>query len=121
MIHILATLSLGGLYKETEAPQGKDGSAMDVMAPSKLSMTTQGTKNSRLEVKIFEIIWGYSYFLKIDLRRQLYRFGINGSNPHHHPQKTLHAMRVLAGISDHDVRVQLSKAFYEVGVKKAVM
>lgn len=54
MIHLLATLSLGGLYKETEAPQGKDGSAMDVMAASKLSMTTQGTKNSQLEVKFLK-------------------------------------------------------------------
>lgn len=34
---------LGGLYKLTDAPQGKDGSATDVMSPAKQAVTGADT------------------------------------------------------------------------------
>ena len=42
-LFIFQLLLIGGLYKETKAPQGKDGSSMDVMAASKLAISTQGS------------------------------------------------------------------------------
>ena len=50
----------------------------------------------------------------LDFERQAYRYGVPFNTPHHHPQKTLHAMRILAGIDDQEIRITLSKAFYKV-------
>ena len=50
----------------------------------------------------------------LDFERQAYRYGVPFNTPHHHPQKTLHAMRILAGIDDQETRITLSKAFYKV-------
>eukprot|EP00054_Salpingoeca_dolichothecata_P001597 m.19903 g.19903 ORF g.19903 m.19903 type:complete len:455 (+) comp12345_c0_seq1:102-1466(+) len=63
---------LGGLYASTKAPQGKDGSATDIMPPAKKAV------NSR------------------DFLLQLSRHGIpRVSPPAQHPVKTLDAMRFL--------------------------
>lgn len=96
----------GGLYKETEAPQGKDGSAMDVMAASKMQIVNEGYYMHHFKLM--------SRFIRVDLHRQLFRYGLKGMTPHHQPQRTLHAMRILAGIENHEMRVQLSKEFYKV-------
>eukprot|EP00731_Ephydatia_muelleri_P032388 Em0023g895a len=80
---------LGGLYENVKAPQGKDGSATDVMAPAKAALLHQ------------------------DLIRQLQRCRAPFSQPSHHPQKTVHAMRLLAGISDNQTRASVSQALYK--------
>ena len=55
-----------------------------------------------------------NYYLT-DFIRQKYRLGVKGDMmPHHYPQRTLHAMRILAGIEDQEERINLSKAFYKV-------
>ena len=46
----------------------------------------------------------------------MYRNGVTANMPDTHPQKTLHAMRVLAGIDDHALRIKLSKAFFKVAI-----
>ena len=44
----------------------------------------------------------------------MYRNGVTGGIPIRHPQKTLYAMRVLAGIDDQYTRINLSKAYFKV-------
>lgn len=76
------------------------------MAAAKLQIVNEG--------KLIEILYYVNGFC-LDLLRQKYRYGIKGDmNPHHQPQRTLHAMRVLAGIEDQENRINLSKAFYKV-------
>lgn len=58
----LILLLIGGLYKETHAPQGKDGSSMDVMAASKLAISSQGSVRHKLTIIIIIII--YFVFIK---------------------------------------------------------
>lgn len=80
---------LGGLYDATAAPQGKAGSAMDVMSPSKLRITGA------------------------DLHRQMSRRAVPYREPVSHPQKTVYAMRILAGIDSHKLRVSASHALFK--------
>ena len=42
------------------------------------------------------------------------RRGVSGRTPDHHPQRTLYAMRVLAGVEDAKQRELLSHAFFKV-------
>lgn len=85
---------------------------MDVMAPAKMERVSEGdwlcdsNNNNHLTVPICPCV--------LDLQRQIYRFGISSALPAKHPQKTLHAMRILAGIKDQQTRVSLSKAFFKV-------
>lgn len=53
-------------------------------------------------------------FLLSDLHRQLVRRGVPYRAPHHHPQKTVNAMRMLSAISDHSTRVSVSHRLYQV-------
>ena len=56
----------------------------------------------------------YLSYISSDLLRQMYRNGVTGGIPIRHPQKTLYAMRVLAGIDDQYTRINLSKAYFKV-------
>ena len=49
-----------------------------------------------------------------DLRRQLARRGVPYRDPTHFPQRTVYAMRILAGVKDHSTRVSLSHDLYRV-------
>jgi 2-hydroxychromene-2-carboxylate isomerase len=79
---------LGGIYDLTKAPQGKDGSATDMMSPAKLKI--QGE----------------------DLRRQLIRHEAPYRDPTYFLQKTVYAMRMLAGVEDQRTRISLSHDLY---------
>ena len=78
---------LGGLYKDTDAPQGKDGSATDVMNKGKKKML------------------GRDLFLQASRHRAKVNF-----HPRH-PVKSLYAQRLLAGAPD-SVRADLTHALY---------
>jgi 2-hydroxychromene-2-carboxylate isomerase len=65
---------LGGLYGGTKAPQGKDGSASDVMAPNKQLMTQQ------------------------DLFREAKRWGVDLQWNSRHPMKSVKALRLIASL-----------------------
>ena len=41
---------VGGLYKVVDAPQGKDGSAMDVMAAAKVIIVNEGIVTRRVYI-----------------------------------------------------------------------
>jgi len=79
---------LGGIYKSIQAPQGKNGSASDVMPAAKQTI-----------------------FAK-DMRRQLFRYNIPFEWNPLHPIKTLKAQRLLTGISDHNERIKLSQKLF---------
>jgi 2-hydroxychromene-2-carboxylate isomerase len=79
---------LGGIYDLIKAPQGKGGSSTETMSAAKLRM--QGE----------------------DLRRQLARRGVPYRDPTHFPQKTVYAMRILAGIENQRTRITLSHDLY---------
>lgn len=79
---------LAGLYEATSAPQGKKGSALDAMNITRLKIISN------------------------DLHRQMYRHGTPYREPSSHPQKTVTAMRLLAGIPDNDIRAALSHTLY---------
>jgi 2-hydroxychromene-2-carboxylate isomerase len=49
---IFTPVLLGGIYKETKAPQGKDGSATDVMSPSKKISISNDLK---LQLKRYQV------------------------------------------------------------------
>ena len=51
-----------------------------------------------------------------DLRRQLVRHGAPYRDPTYFPQKTVYAMRMLAGVKDHRTRISLSHDLYKVSV-----
>ncbi|CAI8052783.1 2-hydroxychromene-2-carboxylate isomerase [Geodia barretti] len=48
----------------------------------------------------------------LDLRRQLARRGVPYRDPTHFPQKTVYAMRILAGVKDQRTRIALSHDLY---------
>jgi len=79
---------LGGIYKATQAPQGKDGSASDVMPANKAIL-----------------------FAK-DLRRNFLRFKIPVKWNPKHPISTLYAQRLLIAAPDH-LRAILIHSLYK--------
>ena len=50
----------------------------------------------------------------LDLRRQLTRRGVPYRDPTIFPQKTVYAMRMLAGIEDQETRISLTHDLYRV-------
>lgn len=78
---------LGGLYRNSAAPQGKDGSATKVMSPAKRQVVAS------------------------DLALQAARFGVRLSFNERHPIKTLNAMRLLTYASE-ERRPALAAALY---------
>lgn len=80
---------LGGLYEATSATQGREGSATMVMSSNKVVLYTQ------------------------DLVRQLRRRRVPYRTLDVPVQKTVTAMRLLAAISDNDLRAGLSRALYQ--------
>lgn len=80
---------LGGIYKQSNAPQGKDGSATDIMSPSKRKI------------------------LAYDLHRTIVRYGIPFTFNSHHPNKTITAQRILASLQDNTKVKILAEALYE--------
>jgi len=80
---------LGGLYKATKAPQGKDGSATDVMPISK------------------RII-----FAK-DLRRSILRHKIPFEMNSKHPIKSLMAQRILVSLREEQTKTKMIHRLYE--------
>ncbi|XP_062521213.1 uncharacterized protein LOC134196160 [Corticium candelabrum] len=81
---------LGGLYEGTKAPQGKDGSATDVMSAAKRQIVNE------------------------DLIRTMKRHGIVASFPSGHPVQSLKAMRLLSATDfDGHTRVQLTHQLYK--------
>jgi len=80
---------LGGIYKQTSAPQGKAGSATDVMSPNKRRL--------------------HAY----DLHRMIVRNGIPFRFNSHHPNKTMTAQRLLAGLKDNSDVEKASNALFE--------
>ncbi len=80
---------LGGIYQQSNAPQGKDGSATDIMVLNKRKMHA------------------------FDLHRMLVRHNIPFQFNSNHPNKTLHCQRILASIKDNFQMKRLAEAFYE--------
>lgn len=80
---------MGGLYKATKAPQGKDGSATDVMPISK------------------RII-----FAK-DLRRSILRHKIPFEMNSKHPIKSLMAQRILVSLREEQTKTKMIHRLYE--------
>ena len=80
---------MGGIYKQSNAPQGKDGSATDVMSPNKRKMHA------------------------FDLHRMLAKHNIPFKFNSNHPNKTIHAQRILAFFEDNVKVRKLAEAFYE--------
>jgi len=79
---------LGGLYDKTNAPQGKQGSASDVMPFNKKALTGR------------------------DLRREAERWNVTLNWNPKHPIRTLNAMRLLCSIKDAHVKKQFSLDLY---------
>lgn len=84
---IYRPILLGGVYDLVKAPQGKNGSASDVMPASKLAIARR------------------------DMRMSLQRNKVPLNWPTKHPQSTVHALRLLLSI-DPSARPPLVAAFY---------
>jgi 2-hydroxychromene-2-carboxylate isomerase len=84
---IFTPVLLGGIYKETQAPQGKDGSATDVMSSTK------------------------KISISNDLKLQLKRHQVSMKTPKRWPMRTIHAQRLLVGVSD-EIRPKLTHKLY---------
>lgn len=80
---------LGGVYKLTNASQGKDGSATDVMASSKKKIH------------------------HFDLQRMILRHKIPLRYNTYHPNKTIHAQRILCNLTNNEEIRKLANEFYE--------
>ncbi|XP_065911815.1 uncharacterized protein [Dysidea avara] len=80
---------LAGLYSGTSAPQGKAGSATDVMSDAKRSIVMN------------------------DLELVARRNGVPALMPSSHPQKTLYAMRLLASCPDMYTRSRITHSLYK--------
>ena len=98
---------LAGLYSGTSAPQGKAGSATDVMSDAKRSIVMQGGCGNGV------IYYNYVCMYQ-DLERLIQRHGVPPLVPSSHPQKTLYVMRLLAACPDMSVRSQLTRSLYKV-------
>ncbi|KAI8617558.1 DSBA-like thioredoxin domain-containing protein [Chytriomyces sp. MP71] len=79
---------LGGIYALTAAPQGKAGSATDAMNVSKAKV------------------------MRRDFQRTVQRANINLNWHPLHPVKSLNAMRLLAAVTDRQVRSRLAMALF---------
>ena len=79
---------LGGLYADTNAPQGKDGSATDVMAPNKRALNSK------------------------DLLREAARWNVPLKYNSKHPIRSVLAMRALVNTNDLDQRARFAHALY---------
>jgi len=79
---------LGGVYEATKAPQGKDGSASDVMPANKKALSAR------------------------DLQLQLKRFGVPLNWHPQHPVKSVDALRLLIAVPDAH-RPALSHALFK--------
>jgi len=80
---------LGGLYADTQAPQGKDGSASDVMAPNKRVITSR------------------------DLQREAERWRVPLVWNSKHPVRSVEPMRVLCRVHDLSQRARLAHVLFE--------
>ena len=80
---------LGGLYADTKAPQGKDGSATDVMGDARRMVSAR------------------------DLAREVERWGVPFKYNAKHPVRSVKAQRVLAAVDDLTTRGALMDALFE--------
>lgn len=83
---------LGGLYRLTDAPQGKDGSATDVMSPAKQRVTA------------------------LDTARQAKRHGVPLVFNSKHPVRSVEAMRLICSAPDdlvQDVALRLYRCYWQ--------
>ena len=80
---------LGGIYKQTSAPQGKDGSASDVMPASKKKMHA------------------------IDLHRMIVRHNIPFRFSSYHINKTFLIQRLMSMVKENEKVQKLAEAFYK--------
>lgn len=88
---------MGGIYKLSKAPQGKDGSATDVMPKSKKIIHAK------------------------DLQRVLIRENIPFQFNSKHPLKTIHPQRILSALKDNDQVKKMAEAFYEGFFKTTIL
>ncbi|KAJ3061627.1 hypothetical protein HDU98_002443 [Podochytrium sp. JEL0797] len=86
---VFTPVLLGGIYELTKAPQGKAGSATDVM-------------NSRK-----------SKVLSEDFQRTFERFKIPLNWNKKHPVRSLEALRLLHSVGDQNTRKRLTKALFK--------
>ena len=98
---------LAGLYSGTSAPQGKAGSATDVMSDAKRSIVMQGRRG-------YDVIAVNTFNVCVDLERLAQRHSVPPLVPSSHPQKTLYAMRLLAACPNMYIRSQLTHSLYKV-------
>ena len=80
---------LGGLYAATKAPQGKDGSATDLMAAAKRAINAQ------------------------DLAREAARWRVPLRYNSRHPVKSVRAQRLLVSVREQAARARLTDALYD--------
>jgi 2-hydroxychromene-2-carboxylate isomerase len=80
---------LGGLYADTKAPQGKDGSASDVMAPAKAKSNAY------------------------DLAREAKRWNVPLIWNSKHPIRSVKAMRILTSITNQELRSRATDLLYD--------
>ena len=160
----------GGIYELTQAPQGRDGSATDVMPAAKLRIQGEGTTHAHTHTPLFSSdsltnssslsssssssfpspssCSSSSYSSSSsstssspstssfslsssssssspstplsssssDLHRQMSRHSVPYRDPALNPQRTVYAMRMLAGIHDDRTRISLSHALYRVSI-----
>ena len=52
----VCVVCVGGLYEATQADQGRDGSATDVMCPAKLKINGQGKCTTNMCAHMFTIV-----------------------------------------------------------------
>ena len=102
----------GGIYDLIKAPQGKGGSSTETMSPAKLKIQGEGI---HLFPELGDPYCCESCFFS-DLQRQLARRGVPYRDPTHFPQKTVYAMRMLAGVKDQQTRIALSHDLYRVSL-----
>ena len=99
---------LAGLYSGTSAPQGKAGSATDVMSDAKRSIVMNGGW-----VWLLHYLFNKCFYI-IDLELVARRNGVPALMPSSHPQKTLYAMRLLASCPDMYTRSRITHSLYKV-------
>lgn len=103
---LLLMTPLAGLYSGTSAPQGKAGSATDVMSDAKRSIVMQGRCGCDVKYVCMHV--------SLDLERLAQRHDVPPLMPSSHPQKTLYAMRLLAACPNMSIRSQLTHSLYKV-------
>ena len=105
--YVLLMTLLAGLYSGTSAPQGKAGSATDVMSDAKRSIVMQGRCGNDIIIIMYVCMYE-------DLERLAQRHAVPPLVPSSHPQKTLYAMRLLAACPNMSIRSQLTHSLYKV-------